>query len=59
MEEESIAIELALENHYLFFFVCAVQENVSITVRQFYSYFGSIVTLLTLDSVVIWSLMMR
>ena len=61
MEEERRAVELALESHnlvYFWFVLC--RKNISVTVRYLYLlYFGTIVTLLTLDSVVSWSLMVR
>ena len=59
MGEESRANKLALENHNLLFWFVLYRKNVSITVTQLYLYFGTIVTLFTLDSVVSWSLMMR
>ena len=60
MEEESRAVKLAFESHILFIFgLCCTGKNVSITVRQLYLYFGTIVTLLSLDSVVSLSLMTR
>ena len=60
MEEESRAVKLALESHvFVYFWFVLYRKNVSITVRQLYLYFGTIVTLLTLNSVVSWSLMMR
>ena len=60
MEEESTAVKLALESHILFIFVCAVQEkrfNDSKTIISIF--FGTTVMLLTLYSVVSWSLMMH
>ena len=60
MEEESGAVELALERHNLvYFWFVLYRKNDSITVRYLHLYFDIIVTLLRLDSVVSRSLMMR
>ena len=43
---------------WFIFGLCCTGKKVSITVRLLYLYFGTIVTLLALDSVVSWSLIM-
>ena len=57
-QKKNRGVKLAFaESHILFVY----RKNVSNTVRQLYNYifiFGTIVTLLTLDSVVSWSLVM-
>ena len=51
---------MVLESHILFIiWFVLYRKYVSITARQLYSYFGTIMTLLTHDSVVSWSLMTR
>ena len=60
MEEESRAVELALESHYLFIFgLCYTGKMFQLQLDNYVYIVGTIGTLLTLDSVVIWSLMMR
>ena len=59
MEEESRAVELALESHNLvYIWFVLYRKKVSITVRLLCLYFGTTVTLLALDSVVSWYLIM-
>ena len=61
MEEESRAVELALGGHNLVNVWFVLYTNyVSITEKDNYIYiFGTIVTMLMLDNVFSWSLMMR
>ena len=50
MEKESRAVELAFESHILvYFWFVLYRKKVSVTVRLLFLYFGTIVTLLTLE----------
>ena len=60
MEEENRAVKLVLESHNLFIFgLCCIGKMFQLQLDNYIYIFGTIVTLLTLDSVVCWSLMMR
>ena len=55
MEEESRAVELALENHNLFIFgLCCTGKMFQLQKDNYIYIFGTIMTLLMLDCVVIW-----
>ena len=60
MEEENRVVELELENHNLFTFgLCCTGNMFQLQKNNYIYIFGTIVTLLMLDSVVSWPLMMR
>ena len=60
MEEESGAVKLTLESQNLLIFgLCCAGNLFQLQKDKYICVFGTIVTLLTLDSVVSWSWMMR